>query len=223
MAGRFAAPWALHGSFVPDRPRRALQECDPLPEQRGPERAAEVNRLQKTLEGANIKLGDVATDIMGVSRRRMLQALIAGATDAAAGSGVGPGQAPDQATRAPPRCTGRSSASTLSPGLQVAHIALDGTIAAVCAEIASATAPLADERAHLQTIPEVGLRTTQVLLAEVGTDMARFPTADHLASWAGMCPGNDERAGNGAAAPLAKAIILGARRLDRSRACRRAQ
>jgi transposase len=79
---------------------------------------------------------------------------------------------------------------------QLAHIEhLDGAIAAVCAEIEARLRAFADELEQLQTIPGVGMRTAQVLLAEVGADMSRFPTAGHLASWAGMCPGNDESAG----------------------------
>jgi transposase len=79
---------------------------------------------------------------------------------------------------------------------QLAHIEqLEATIAAVSAEIAERLRPVAAEQARLETIPGVGQRTAQVLLAEIGTDMSRFRTAGHLASWAGMCPGHDESAG----------------------------
>ena len=152
----------LPASFVPDRPQRELRELTRYRTTLVRERTAEVNRLQKTLEGANIKLAAVASDVVGVSGRQMLAALVAGTTDAAA----------------------------------LAHLDfLDDAVARVSAEIAARLRPCAAVLERLDTIPGVGRRTAEVLVAELGTDMRRFRTARHLASWAGMCPGNHESAG----------------------------
>jgi transposase len=187
----------LRGSFVPDRPRRELRELTRYRMSLVQERSAEVNRLQKTLEGANIKLGDVATDIMGVSGRRMLQALIAGVTEAAAVAELAQGKLRAKRPALAAALHGQIGAhQRFLLAQQLAHIEqLEASIAAVSAEIEARLGPFAGELDQLQTIPGVGLRTAQVLVAEVGTDMRRFPSAEHLASWAGMCPGNDERAG----------------------------
>ena len=188
----------LRGSFVPDRPRRELRELTRYRMSLVQERSAEVNRLQKTLEGANIKLGDVATDIMGVSAT----ADAAGPDRRCHGGGgrgrVGPGQAAGQATRVRAALhRADRSASTLSPGSAARpHRAVGGERS--LRSVPRSKRGWARLRANwhqLQTIPGVGLRTAQVLVAEVGTDMRRFPSAEHLASWAGMCPGNDESAG----------------------------
>src|SRR3954447_14592980 len=187
----------LRPSFVPDRAQRELQELTRYRTSLVQERTAEVNRLQKTLEGANIKLGDVATDILGVSGRRMLRALIDGTTDAAAIAELAQGKVRDQRP-----ALARALCGQIGPhqrfllAQQLAHIEqLEATIAAVNAEIEARLLPVAAEQERLQTIPGVGVRTAQVLLAEIGPDVSRFPTAGHLASWAGMCPGNDESAG----------------------------
>jgi transposase len=187
----------LRGSVVPDRPRRELQELTRYRTSLVQERSAEVNRLQKTLEGANIKLGDVATDILGVSGRRMLQALIAGATDAAAVAELAQGKLRNKRPALAAALQGQmGSHQRFLLAQQLAHIEqLEAAITAVSAEIETRLRPCADELERLQTIPGVGLRTAQVLLAEIGPDVSRFPSAGHLASWAGMCPGNDESAG----------------------------
>jgi transposase len=187
----------LRGSFIPHREQRERQELTRYRTSLVQERTAEVNRLQKTLEGANLKLGDVATDVLGVSGRRILRAIAAGEDDGAALAALAQGKLRDKRPaleRALRGQTGAHQRFLLTP--QLAHIEqLEMTIAAVSAEIEARVRPLAAEQERLQTIPGVGPRTAQVLLAEVGPDMSRFPTAGHLASWAGMCPGHDERAG----------------------------
>ena len=187
----------LRGSFVPDRPRRELRELTRYRSSLVQERSAEVNRLQKTLEGANIKLGDVATDIVGVSGRQMLRALIEGATDAVAVAALAQGKLRTKRPALAAALRGHiGSHQRFLLAQQLAHIEqLEATIAAVTAEIEARLHSFADELDLLQTIPGIGLRTAQVLVAEIGADMRRFPTAGHLASWAGMCPGNDESAG----------------------------
>jgi transposase len=187
----------LRGSFVPDRPQRELRELTRYRTSLVQERSAEVNRLQKTLEGANIKLGDVATDIMGLSRRQMLAALAGGETDAAAMAQLAQGRLRDKLPELERALAGRVGPhQRFLLARQRAHIDfLDAAIAEVSAEIAARLRPCDAELVRLATIPGVGRRTAEVLVAEIGTDMRRFPSAAHLASWAGMCPGNDESAG----------------------------
>jgi transposase len=187
----------LRGSFVPDRAQRELQELTRYRTSLVQERTAEVNRLQKTLEGANIKLGDVATDILGVSGRRMLRALIDGTTDAAAIAALAQGKLRGKRPALERALQGQIGAhQRFLLAQQLAHIEqLEMAIAAVGAEIEARLLPFASERERLETIPGVGTRTAQVLVAEIGTDMRRFPSAGHLASWAGMCPGHHESAG----------------------------
>ena len=187
----------LRPSFVPDRPQRELRELTRYRTSLVRERSTAVNRLQKTLEGANIKLASVATDIMGASGRQMLAAIVAGATDATALAQLAQKRLREKLPALERALTGRVGAhQRFLLAQQLAHIDfLDETIARLSAEIAQRLQP--DEAAleRLDTIPGVGRWTAEILLAELGTDMARFPSARHLASWAGMCPGNHESAG----------------------------
>jgi transposase len=184
-------------SFVPDRAQRELRELTRYRKSLVDERSAEVNRLQKTLEGANIKLAGVASDVVGASGREMLERLVAGQTDPALLAQCARGKL----RRKIPELE-RALAGSVGPhqrflvARQLAHIDyLDATIAEVSAEIAQRLAPFEEEIALLDTIPGVGRETAEALLAEIGTDMGQFPSAAHLASWAGMCPGNHESAG----------------------------
>jgi transposase len=156
-----------------------------------------VNRLQKTLEGANIKLASVATDIVGVSGRQMLEALLAGTTDAAALAQLAKGKLRRKLPQLERALAGRVGPhQRFLVARQLAHLDfLDATIEQVSAEIGERLRPLAAALDRLDTIPGVSRTTAEALVAELGTDMTRFPTAKHLASWAGMCPGNHESAG----------------------------
>lgn len=187
----------LRPSFVPSRPQRELRELVRYRTLLVQERSAAANRIQKTLEGANIKLASVATDILGKSGRAMVQALVDGETDATRMA-----QLAKQRMRAKIPVLERALVGHFGPhqrflvAEQLAHIDfLDERLARLSAEIAARVH--ADEQAveRVQTIPGVGRRTAEVLVAEIGTDLARFPTSQHLASWAGMCPGNCESAG----------------------------
>lgn len=195
----------LKPSFVPDRPHRELRELVRYRTSLLRERAAEVNRLQKVLEGANVKLGDVASDVMGVSGRSMLAALAGGETDAAALAGLAVGQLRKKRDLLE-RALGGSMRAHQRFMLteQLCHIdALEEQVARVDAEVArrmqtpddAGATPFEDAVRRLDTIPGVGRRNAEAILAEIGVDMTRFPTARHLASWAGMCPGQDESAG----------------------------
>jgi len=187
----------LRPSFVPDRPQRELRELTRYRTTLVRERAREVNRLQKTLEGANVKLGDVASDVLGTSGRAILAAMLAGATDTAALADLAQGRLRDKRAsleRAVAGCMGTHQRFLLAE--QLAHYAaLNQSIDRVSAEIAERVRPCEPIIERLDAIPGVGRRVAEVLVAEVGTDMSRFPTAAHLASWAGICPGNNESAG----------------------------
>jgi len=188
----------LTGSFVPDRPQRDLRELTRYRASLVRERTAAANRLQKTLEGANIKLAAVATDILSTSRREILAALIAGETDSAELAQLAQGRLREkipQLERALVGCVGPHQRFLVAE--QVAYIDfLDEAIARVSTELAERVRPEEDAIARLDTIPGVGRSVAEVLVAEIGVDMGRFPTAKHLASWAGICPGNHESAGN---------------------------
>ena len=187
----------LRGSFVPDRPARELRELTRYRTSLVRERAAEVNRLQKTLEGANIKLAAVATDLRGRSAREMLASLVAGSVDAAAIAQLARGRMREKIPVLERALTGRlGEHQRFLLARQLAHIDfLDEAIEQVSAEVAERVRPFQDALERLDTIPGIGRWTAEVILAEIGADMARFPTAGHLASWAGMCPGNNESAG----------------------------
>jgi transposase len=187
----------LRPSFIPARAQRELRELTRYRKSLIDERSAEVNRLQKTLEGANIKLASVASDIVGASGREMLARLVAGQTDA---SIVAHGARGKMRTKIPE--VERALAGSFGPhqrfvvARQLAHIDyLDDTVATLSAEIAQRLAPFDEEIALLDTIPGVGRETAAALLAEIGTDMRQFPSAAQLASWAGRCPGNHQSAG----------------------------
>jgi transposase len=162
------------------------------------ERANEVNRLHKVLEGANSKLASVATDILGKSGHDILAAVGGGSSDAAALAQLARGRLREQIPQLEQALAGQFSAhQRFLIAQQLAHIDfLDASLERVSAEIAERLRPFEAPLERLQTIAGVGRRTAEVLLAEIGSDLTRFPSAGHLASWAGLCPGNDESAGN---------------------------
>lgn len=187
----------IRGSFVPEKKQRELRELTRYRTSVVEERTAAVNRLQKVLEGGNIKLASVASDVTGVSGRAMLAALVAGSTDAAALATLAVGQLRGQIGELQRALSGRmGDHQRFLLAQQLAHIDfLDAQLAQLDAEVAERTRPVEDAVARLDTIPGVGRRTAEVLAAEIGTDLDRFPTAGHLASWAGMSPGSDQSAG----------------------------
>jgi len=187
----------LKASFVPDRPQRELRELTRYRTALVRERAAEANRLQKTLEGANIKLGDVATNVLGRSAREMLEGLVAGTADPSTLAQFARGRMREKIPQLVRALAGHFAAhQRFMVAQQLAHIDyLDEAIERVSTEVAERLAPFDTTIDRLDVIPGVGRRTAEILLAEIGTDMTRFPSAGHLASWAGMCPGHHESAG----------------------------
>jgi transposase len=187
----------LRASFIPERPQRELRELTRYRTTLIHERANEVNRLQKVLEGANIKLASVATDILGRSGHDMLVALVSGTSDAAALAQLARGRLREKLPQLEQALTGQFGPhQRFLIAQQLAHIDfLDASLERISAEIAERMRPFEPALERLQTIPGLGRRTGEVLVAEIGTDLSRFPSAGHLASWAGLCPGNDESAG----------------------------
>jgi transposase len=187
----------LRASFVPERPQRELRELTRYRTTLVRERAAERNRIQKTLEGAGIKLGDVASDVFGVSGRRMLEALVGGTTDPAVLAALAQGPLRDKLPQLE-----RALAGQVGPhqrfllARQLTHLDdLETVIEQLSAEITERLRPFQAQLARLDAIAGVGQRTAEVILAEIGPEVARFPSAAHLASWAGLCPGNHQSAG----------------------------
>jgi transposase len=186
----------LRPSFVPDRPHRELRELTRYRTTLVRERSAEHSRIQKTLEGAGIKLGDVASNVLGRSGRQMLDAMVNGTTDAALLADLAKGSLRGKRAQLERALTGQVGAhQQFLLSQQLAH--LDGleVIERLSQEITRRLEPFLDKAERLDAITGVGRRTAEVLLAEVGTDVKRVPTAAHLASWAAMCPGNNESAG----------------------------
>jgi transposase len=187
----------IRPSFVPDAGTRAMRDLLRTRKQLVREQASHVQRIQKTLEDANLKLASVLTDIMGQSGRAVLAALAAGETDperlvALVGKRV---KASPEAIRA--ALTGRPGPHhRFLLGLHLGQIdALAAAIAAIDAEVDHDLGPFREAVGLLVTIPGVGDLTAEVILSEIGLDMSRFPTAGHLISWAGLCPRQDESAG----------------------------
>lgn len=188
----------LRGSFIPPVEQRALRELVRYRSTIVSERARTVQRLQKVLEEANIKLGSVASDITGVSARAMLEGLLADEeVDVSALANLAKGHLRSKRQELEAALTGLIQVHhRFMIAEHLSHIDyLEEAIARVSGEIAEQLRPYEQEIALLDTIPGVNRRIAEVLLAEVGADMSRFPTAGHLASWAGMCPGNNESAG----------------------------
>ena len=187
----------LRASFVPPPPVRELRELTRYRRQLVQERAREANRVQKVLETANIKLGNVATDVLGTSGRAMLKALIGGERNAEALAGLARGVLRKKAAALREALAGHVTDhhTFMLQGL-LTHIEfLDQQIALFDARVEAQTRPLATAIQHLDTIPGVAQRSAEQMLAELGDDMSRFPTAAQAASWAGICPGNHESAG----------------------------
>jgi transposase len=228
----------LKGSYIPCASQRELRELTRYRVSLVQERTRAVNRLQKTLEDTNLKLGDVASDILGKSARAMLEALLAGQTDPRTLADLARGRLKAKREQLEEALVGtvkphhrfllseqlvlidsldeaiervsQEIAQRLDPppdpGEQLpAHQAEQNQQEEGCAEQAEDPGAVVEQETHvlswaeavvlLDSIPGINQRSAEGILAEIGIDMTRFPTAGHLASWAGMCPGNHESAG----------------------------
>ena len=187
----------VRSSFVPPEPIRQLRDLTRVRTAITRERSREAQRLEKLLEDAGIKLSAVASDILGVSGRAMLEALIAGDRD--------PARMADLARRRMrskiPALTEALAGRFTSHHAFLARVHLDlidqhtAAISQVTARIEEAIAPFRTFRKLLCSIPGISTLTADVIVAETGADMTRFPSAGHLASWAGTTPGSNESAG----------------------------
>jgi transposase len=187
----------LSASFVPPKPIRALRNLTRYRKTQIQERAREANRLHKALEDTGIKLDCVASDILGVSGRAMLDALIAGTTDPEILAELAKGRLRSKIPALKEALEGRfDHLHAVWIGAILAHLDfLDEQIANLTEAIGEQIAPFEKAVELLCTIHGVQRRTAEVIIAEIGVDMQVFPTAKHLASWAGQCPGNDRSAG----------------------------
>ncbi|HEX6512083.1 MAG TPA: IS110 family transposase [Chloroflexota bacterium] len=187
----------ITGSFIPPAAIRQLREFTRYRRTLVEDRTREINRVQKVLEGANIKLAAVATNIMGVSGRAMLQAIIDGDEDAAHLADMARYQLRRKLPQLQEALHGRVQPHHrfLLKEL-LAHIDfLDQRIAEVSKEIEERTRPFEAQRELVCAIPGMGDRVFEVVVAEIGVDMSRFPSVRHLCSWAALCPANNESAG----------------------------
>lgn len=187
----------IAASFVPPEPQRDLRELTRQRVQLARQKASLANRIQKVLEDANLKLGSVVADILGKSGRSMLRALIAGVADPEVLAELALGRLRKQIPKLRPALTGRVTEHHrfLLELLLDEVETVERFIDRMEARIGAVLSPFLPAVRRLLTIPGVSQRTAEVLVAEIGTQMDRFPSEGHLASWAGMCPGNDESAG----------------------------
>jgi transposase len=187
----------LSPSFIPPPAIRQLRDLTRQRTELIRDRVAVVNRIHKVLEDGTIKLASVASDVLGVSGRAMLGAIVAGCDDpedlAELAKKQLRGKIPELKRALHGRITDHHR--FLLKALLDQIDSLEGLIGRFDLRIAEAMAPLAEPAQRLRGIPGVGKQTAEVIVAEIGTDMTVFPTAGHLASWAGICPGNDQSAG----------------------------
>jgi transposase len=187
----------LKASFVPPQPIRELRDLTRQRTQLIQERTAAANRIQKVLEDANVKLAGVATDVLGVSGRDMLAALIAGETDPTKLADLARKRLREKIPALRLALHGRvTDHHRFLLRMHLDHVThLEELIGRLGGRIEEALVPFAEAQQRLQTIPGINQRVAETVLAEIGPKMEQFPSADHLASWAGMCPGNNESAG----------------------------
>ncbi len=191
----------LRGSFVPPRVIRELRDLTRYRKRLVQTHTSECQRIQKTLEDAGIKLDSVASDVLGVSGRAMLRALVNGERDPVVLAELSHGVLRKKIPELRRALKGRFTAHHgLLIGMSLDHIThLEATMARLDSEIdqvfqantSEAGLPFVRARDRLDTIPGVASRAAEGILAEIGVDMSRFPTAGHLASWAGVAPGNN--------------------------------
>jgi transposase len=187
----------VRGSFVPDEQTQEMRNVLRMRKQFVRERSSHIQRIQKTLEDANIKLDSVITDIISLSGRRMIEALIAGETDPQSLAALAHRRIKATPAELEAALRGRvTKHHRFALHLLLQHIdAIDSAIAEIDREVDANVEPFRTALKILSTIPGISQLSAEVIAAEIGTDMARFPSQEHLISWAGLCPKNDESAG----------------------------
>lgn len=187
----------LKGSYIPSKPQRELRELVRYRKSLIEERTREVNRLQKVLEGCNIKLSSVVSNIMGVSGRSMIEAIINNIDDPQLIAKMAKGRLKSKTESLEKALHGLVGPhQRMILATQLRHIDfLDGEIQRLDREVEERLFPFEEELELLETIPGVGRRSAESILTEIGFDMDRFPSDGHISSWAGMAPGNNESAG----------------------------
>jgi transposase len=187
----------IRSSFVPPAPIQELRDLTRTRKQLVREMAQHSLRIQKVLEDANIKLGSVLSDVLGQSGRAMLQAILAGEEDPERLAELALGTARKKKAALIEALRGHVTAHHRA--LLRLHLglvdALEAALAEVDRNVGKALKPIRDLARLLTTMPGVSNVVAHVILAEIGSDMKRFPTSGHLISWAGLCPRNDESAG----------------------------
>ena len=187
----------LKGSFIPPRPQRDLRDLTRHRTQLVEAKTRTINRIQKVLEDANLKLASVASDVMGVSGRAMIQRLIGGETNPCKLADLAQrqlrGKIPDLEKALEGKLTNHHRFLLKLLWKELSQ--QEELITELDSKIEEHTRPHAAEIERLDAVPGVDRRVAEVLLAEVGPDMNPFPSDEHLSSWAGMCPGNEESAG----------------------------
>jgi transposase len=187
----------IRSSFVPPQAIQQLRDLTRTRKQLVREVSQHSLRIQKVLEDANLKLGSVLSDVLGKSGRAMLDAIVAGQSDPALLAALAQGTARNKAAELREALRGRITEhhrTMLRLHLQVID-ALQCTLAELDAAVGKALAPIRQRARLLTTMPGVSDLTASVVVAEIGVDMSRFPSAGHLISWAGLCPKSDESAG----------------------------
>jgi transposase len=187
----------LQGSFIPSALQRELRDLTRYRTRLGDERKSEINRLQKVLEDANIKLASVVSDVMGATGRAILTQLVDGETDPAVLAALAQGSLRDKQD-----LLARALVGTVNDHhrfLLVQHLShidyLDEAIERLDRQIQDQMRPFEAELAIWDSLPGINRRIAEIVIAEIGADLKPFADADHLASWTGMCPGNNESAG----------------------------
>jgi transposase len=187
----------IRASFVPDEPTQQMRDLLRTRKQFVRERSSHTQCLQKTLEDANIKLDSVLTNILGLSSRRILEALIAGQTAPQALAKLAHNNIKATSAELEASLHGRVTAHhRFMLRLHLDHLkAVDAAIACIDQEVDGNVEPFRVAIKMLSTIPGISSLSAEVIVAEIGIDMSRFPSEGHLISWAGLCPKNDESAG----------------------------
>jgi transposase len=187
----------IRSSFVPPEPVQELRQLTRTRKQLIGEITQHTLRLQKVLEDTNIKVTNVVTDLMGVTGRAILRSLISGETDPQALADHARGKLKNKREELVEALHGRVTEHhrfMLQLHLGTLEM-LEQRVAEIDERLGGALEPFRVAVEQLKTIPGVAQRTAEVLVSEIGADMSRFPTAQHLVSWAGLCPRNDESAG----------------------------